>query len=150
MMPTCEMCIWPYVFHSFSENAFASRGPAKPMETPFWPLVSSMSDNAFAQENAFASHVPREQMHFPKHAFGLMFSQHFSLLFAALGAFSLRHGHYVRIGSFTHYVRRASRQLKRKASPHYVRLRFPSSAAASGTLVRHGQPTTVSTYSTTV
>ena len=52
-----------------SQNAPASRDAMQPMETPFWPLVESLSGNAFASVNIFSLTSPKEQVHFPKHAF---------------------------------------------------------------------------------
>ena len=57
---TCEMCKWPGVFKCFSQNAFASLDPMQPMETPFWPLVNSFSQNAFAPVNIYFGDISKE------------------------------------------------------------------------------------------
>ena len=70
-------------------------------------------------------------MHFPKQAFNICFSTIVSLLCSLSDALTALCGEYALIGSFTHSVRMASRQLKRIASLHCVQLRLPSSAAVT-------------------
>ena len=70
-------------------------------------------------------------MHFPKHSFSICFFNDLSLLCSLSDVFTIRRDHYIPIGSFTHFVRMAPRQLKRIAALHCVQLRLPSSAAVT-------------------